>query len=172
MAHSFPTRRSSDLVAPTQAFTLDGLSVTPLRPAEGQTDQRVAASLVWYPQPFGIEAEWNVGRGPQLSSDSQRIEMSPLQGGYVQLHFRQTGAAGTWFPFSRWQYYEGGRKFARNAPRVRVNEIDFGLEFAKWAEVELTMMYTHTFERTRSSLFPYLAARRADRLGFQVQWNY
>lgn len=159
-------------VAPTQALTRDGLPVTPVRPAEGQTDQRVAASLVWYPQPFGVEAEWSVGRGPQLSSDQQRIDVSSVQGGYVQLGYRQTGTAGTWFPFSRWQYYDGGRKFARNAPHMRVNEVDFGLELAKWAELELTMVYTHTFERTRSSVFPYEAARRANRLGFQVQWNY
>lgn len=29
-------------------------------------DQRVAATFVLYPQPFGIQAEYNVGRGPEL----------------------------------------------------------------------------------------------------------
>ena len=62
---------------------------------------------------------------------------------------------GTWFPFIRWNYYDGGRKFARNAPHMQVNEMDFGLEFARWTELELAMIYTRTFDRTRTSVFPY-----------------
>jgi hypothetical protein len=49
-----------------------------------------------------------------------------------------------------------------------VNELDFGLEFAKWAEVELTGMFTHTFTRTRTSTFPYGLTRDANRFGLQV----
>ena len=76
------------------------------------------------------------------------------------------------FPFVRWQYYDGGRKFARNAPHSNVNEMDFGLEFARWSELELTLVYSHTFERTRTSVFPYGSAKGANRVGFQAQWNY
>lgn len=159
-------------VPPTQAISIDGLSVTPTRPEDGLTDQRVGVSLVWYPQPIGLEAEWNMGRGPELATDGRRVETGSLHGGYLQLHYRQTGSRGSWFPFTRWQYYNGGRKFARNAPHARVNELDFGLEFAKWAELELTMMYTRTFERMRTSAFPYVPTRNANRLGFQAQWNY
>ncbi len=159
-------------VTATQAITVNGASLTPVQQAGGVTDERVGVTAVWYPQPFGLEAEWNVGRGPTLSADRRTVESASLSGGYVQLHYRQAGSTGIWFPFTRWQYYDGGRKFARNAPRVRVNELDLGLEFAKWAEVELTMMYTHTFQRTQSSTFPYLDARHANRVGFQVQWNY
>ncbi len=75
-------------------------------------------------------------------------------------------------PFARWHYFDGGRKFGTNAPREHVNELDIGLEFARCAELELTMMYTRTFERTRSSLFPYESEKDANRVGFQVQWNY
>ncbi len=50
--------------------------------------------------------------------------------------------------------------------------MDFGLELARWTELELTMIYTRTFERTRTSLFPYSTTRDANRVGFQVQWNY
>lgn len=31
---------------------------------DGHLDQRVAASFIWYPQPFGFQTEWTVGRGP------------------------------------------------------------------------------------------------------------
>jgi hypothetical protein len=90
----------------------------------------------------------------------------------VQLHYRKTGKYGSYFPFTRWQYYDGGRKFARNAPPTFVNEIDFGLEFAKWSEVEVTAMYTRTIERRRTSAAPYSPTYDANRLGLQVQWNY
>jgi hypothetical protein len=55
---------------------------------------------------------------------------------------------------------------------MKVNEVDFGLEFARWAELKLTVLLAHTFERTRTSAFPYVVTRGANRIGFQAQWNY
>ncbi|MCC7242325.1 MAG: porin [Acidobacteria bacterium] len=159
-------------VTATQAIVSAGSSVTPSRPSDGVGDQRVGVTAVWYPQPFGIEAEWNVGRGPELSDDLTRIERRGLSGGYVQASYRRADGGRSLFPFARWQYYNGGRKFARNAPHLKVNELDLGLEFARWAELELTMVYTRTFERTRPSAFPFASTRNANRLGFQAQWNY
>jgi Phosphate-selective porin O and P len=159
-------------VSPVQAVTVGGTAVTPAQRADGVLDQRAAVTAIWYPQPFGVEAEWTVGRGPTLSADSQSIGADTVQGGYIQVNFRTQNRAGTWFPFSRWNYFDGARKFARNAPVTKVNEVDFGLEFAKWAEVELTAMYTRTITRTRTSTFPYGSARDANRFGIQVQWNH
>jgi hypothetical protein len=160
-------------VTPLQAIALGGgASVTPAQNANGEVDQRVGFTAVWYPQPIGIETEWNFGRGPELSADLARIESESLHGGYVQLNYRAQHSSGTWFPFTRWNYYDGARKFARNAPPTRVNEVDFGVEFAKWAEVELTGMYTHTFRRTRTGSFPYTPTLDANRVGVQLQWNY
>jgi len=159
-------------VVPTQSLTASGATFTPTQDPDGVVDERLAFTAVVYPQPFGLEAEWNVGRGPQLSSDLRRIETMALQGGYVQLNYHAKNGAGTWFPFTRWQYYDGARKFARNAPADLVHEIDFGVEFAKWSEVEITGMFTHTFQRTRTSAFPFARTRDANRVGVQVQWNY
>lgn len=159
-------------VSPTQPIAADGRTITPTRPDEGLVDERVGFTAVWYPQPFGVEAEWNVGHGPELSDDLTRLESRALLGGYVQADYRHASGGSSLFPFVRWQYYDGGRKFTRNAPSIRVNEIDVGLEFARWAELELTMVYTRTFERTRTSLFPYAASKGANRVGFQAQWNY
>ncbi len=159
-------------VTTTQAITVDGAPVTPSRSAMGERDERVAVSAVWYPQPFGVEAEWNWGRGPQLSDDAQRIGSAPLNGGSVQAHYRRTGLQGAWMPFARWQYYDGGRKFARNAPHAAINEGDVGVEFSPWTELKVTAVFTHTFERNRTNVYPYTATRNANRLGVQVQWNY
>ena len=90
----------------------------------------------------------------------------------MQVNYRTRNAVGTWFPFARWNYYDGGRKFARNAPHDEANEVDVGVEFARWAEVEITGMYTRTLRRTRTSTFPFDLTRDANRVGFQVQWNY
>ena len=36
--------------------------ITPVAAADGTVDQRVGVSLIYYPQPWGFEAEWNIGR--------------------------------------------------------------------------------------------------------------
>jgi hypothetical protein len=46
------------------------------------------------------------------------------------------------------------------------------VELTPWPEVELTLLYTRTAERTRTSTFPFLAARGANRFGLQFQFNY
>ena len=125
-------------VTPTQAVTVDGGTFTPSERVDGLTDERMAVTAVWYPQPFGIETEWTFGRGPSLSPDSHTIEVDGLHGGYVQFGYLSKAKSATWFPFLRWHYYDGARKFARNAPHLEVNDLDLGLEFARWAEVEVT----------------------------------
>ena len=159
-------------VSPTQSLTSSGATFTPAQRADGVLDTRVAVSAVIYPQPFGLEAEWTFGTGPELTADLRAIESRSLHGGYVQVAHRGRTAAGTWYPFARWNYFDGARKFARNAPRNQVNELDFGVEFARWADVELTGVYTRTLRRTRTSTFPYALTRDANRVGLQVQWNY
>lgn len=159
-------------VTTTQALTSRGATFTPAQASDGVRDERVAVTAVVYPQPLGVEAEWTFGRGPQLSSDYRRIETQTLQGGYVQLEYSVKNRFGTWLPFTRWQYFDGARKFARNAPEERINEVDFGVELLKWAEVELTGVYTRTLKRTRTSTFPFDFTHDVNRVGFQVQWNY
>ncbi|HUU32487.1 MAG TPA: porin [Vicinamibacterales bacterium] len=159
-------------VVPTQAITVGGVTFTPVQEAGGIVDERVAVSVVVYPQPLGLEAEWNVGRGPQISDDYRTITQRRLNGGYVQLDYSAQTHYGRVEPFARWNYFDGARKFGRNAPRDEVNEVDAGVEFARWAEVEITGMFTHTFRRTRTSTFPFALTRGANRVGLQVQWNY
>lgn len=166
----------------TGRFVVDTESVanpvnpaTSVRPAvspNGVADERVGFTAVLYPQPFGFEAEWTVGRGPGLSSDFRSIDADFLQGGYIQLNYKAETPLGTWFPFIRWQRYDGGRKFARNAPDSRVEEVDVGVEWSLWKEVEIAVSYTHTFHRTNTRTAPYGDAAGSDRIGLQLQWNY
>ncbi len=159
-------------VTTTQPITSGGATFTPARPAEGVADDRVGGTFVLYPQPVGIEAEWNAGRGPQLSDDLRSITARNLHGGYLQVSYRGTRKQAVYTPFVRWQYFDGGRKFGRNSPIDRVNETDFGVELAPLAELELTLLYTRTIERTRTSTFPFVPSRGANRLGVQLQFNY
>ena len=46
------------LAIPTGTATTGG--------AGGWADERVGWTFVMYPQPFGFQAEWTVGRGPEL----------------------------------------------------------------------------------------------------------
>jgi hypothetical protein len=146
--------------------------VTPRFATDGVRDERVGVTGVWYPQPFGVEAEWCWGNGPQLSDDNTRITSEYLQGGYVQVNWLDKSGTATFFPFLRWNRFDGARKFARNAPKIDVDEVDFGFEYSPWPEVEFTMMYTHTFTRSDTATAPFDDARGDDRIGFQIQINF
>jgi len=51
-------------------------------------DQRVAATFIMYPKPFGIQAEYNIGKGPEFNPKTDSIESQKLQGGYVTLNYK------------------------------------------------------------------------------------
>jgi hypothetical protein len=159
-------------LSPVSAMNYAGATFTPTRQADGVVDERIGATFIWYPQPFGVEAEWNVGRGPELNPLSRTLERETLHGGYVQLSYRIEKHWGDWYPFVRWQYFDGSRKFAANAPQLRVNEADIGVEWQPRPEVELTISYSRTFERTNTRIAPYLETDSADRLAFQAQINF
>lgn len=80
--------------------------------------------------------------------------------------------SGKLYPYTRWHYYQGGRKFGNNAPFEYVNELDFGFEYSPWTDLELSVQYTWTFDRTNTSQAPYADVQGASRIEFQAQWNY
>jgi len=165
-----------DFVVSTQQLGSGAGAVTPTAKADGLDDERVALSATLYPQPFGFEAEWTWGEGPELNSTLTAVEVESLHGGYLQVNALIETSKGALFPFVRWNYFDGARKFRANAPSNEINELDFGVEWAPWPELELTVMYTHTFERTNTTDTSgpafYERTEDADRLAFQLQWNY
>lgn len=151
-----------------------GAAVTP-RGNNNIRDERVAAYFVLYPQPFGLQAEFTVGQGPQLSADRRSIDQSDLYGGYVQAmyNYKCTTYCLNVFPFVRYQEYYGGKKHEANAPRNVVRELELGLEYQFNKALELVGTYSFT-NRTSSSAAgqnPY-AENYGNLIRFQLQWNY
>jgi Phosphate-selective porin O and P len=106
-------------------------------------DERVATSFILYPQPFGIQAEYNWGRGPRYNPLRDSVETRSLQGGYITASYRiKTGKEAVYFPFVRAQYYDGGKKHEMDARSHKVKELEIGVECQLLKNFELTAMYT------------------------------
>ena len=140
---------------------------------QGLKDERVAVTGVLYPQPFGLRAEWNWGRGPVLDDTQTTINSGRLHGGYVEATYKyedQEFGTGTWFPFVKWQHFNGGQKFENNAPRNKVYELDVGLEYQPLPELEFALIYSK-MNRTNVLQAPYRQFH-ADLMRAQLKWNY
>lgn len=134
-------------------------------------DNRVGVHAMLYPQPFGIQAEWNWGKGPEFDRLGQSIATKDLSGGYVQAMYKlDTEKLGTLFPYARWQHYRGGWKAATNAPRLETDELEFGIEWQPWKALEITLAYS----RMKRAEADERRIGRAEGSLFrsQIQWNY
>jgi hypothetical protein len=110
-------------------------------------DQRVAASFILYPRPFGIMAEYNIGYGPQYNKFTNSIEKKPLEGGYATLNYMIKIKKQVIFPFVRTHYYDGGKKHEKDARRYIVHENEIGVEWQPSKNFELVGMYTMSSRR-------------------------
>lgn len=143
----------------------------------GIRDERIAATFVYYPQPFGFQAEWNVGRGPGLNDAQTEVIERHLYGGYAMMMYRyETACYGTWIPFLRYNKYKGGYKPERNAPFSFIEEWEAGAEWQINPQMELTLNYTLT-DRTNTTAINRsgeLSYRQfeGDLLRCQFQVNY
>jgi len=136
-------------------------------PVKGNVlDERVGAHFVLYPQPFGLQAEWNWGRGPELNAAQNAIQEGYLQGGYVQAMYKWNDV----IPYIRWQEYNGGKKHRTNSPFNVVREVEVGLEYQFGKALELTVAYAWT-KRTDTQTAPY-AIHDGQLLRTQLQWNF
>lgn len=105
-------------------------------------DQRVAASFVLYPKPFGIQAEYNVGKGPEFNPVTDSIETQRLKGGYATLSYLIRSQKQIIIPFMRYQQYKGGKKHELDARSYRVKEFEIGVEWQPYRNFEFVAMYT------------------------------
>jgi hypothetical protein len=110
-------------------------------------DQRLAASFVVYPQPFGIQAEYNIGKGPEFNPATDSIEARDLTGGYATLNYMLRVKNHLIYPFFRAQYYNGGKKFELDARSYTVNEYELGVEWQPMKNFELVVQYTMSKRR-------------------------
>jgi hypothetical protein len=129
-------------------LTADQLSTNvKINKSKAYTDERVAASFILYPKPFGIQAEYNIGRGPQFNKLTDSIELSNLRGGYITASFKKNVGKQVIIPFSRYQYYNGGKKHELDARSYEVKEFEVGIEWQPNKNFELVTMYTFSNRR-------------------------
>ncbi|MDO9161972.1 MAG: porin [Methylococcaceae bacterium] len=146
-------------------------------------EDRVAVHAVLFPQPFGLQAEWNWGEGatlnPTANSGRGAIESQGLSGGYVQAMYKIDNvfrADGVLIPYVKWQTFDGAWKGATNSPNVSVDEIEAGVEYQIMKALEVTLAYA-TMDRTNTSTSTsatsqYLGQASGDLMRMQLQWNY
>lgn len=134
-------------------------------------DERIAATFVVYPRPFGIQAEYNWGRGPQFNPETGTIETSNLEGGYATLNYRMEMKGQLLYPFARYHYYEGGKKHELDARSYKVNELEIGIEWLPFPNFELVAMYTISSRRFEDYQLP-INHQRGNLLRLQAQFNY
>lgn len=152
---SYPFVIGSQIIEPgIQAYTgkfelpadilTKGVKYTPGR---NYIDQRAAASFILYPRPFGIQAEYNVGRGPEFNTQTDSIETQDLTGGYATFSYMIQAKKQLIYPFVRVQYYDGGKKHEQDARSFKVNELELGVEWEPFNAFELVAMYTISSRR-------------------------
>lgn len=134
-------------------------------------DQRAAASFILYPQPFGIQAEYNIGTGPQYNPATDSIEQKRLHGGYVLMSYKMNIKGHSIIPFARYQYYEGGKKHETDARSYKVNEAEFGVEWAPFKAFELSVAY-HISDRTFEDKAKPVNHQKGNLLRIQAQVNF
>lgn len=176
---SYPFKVGNQIIEPgIQAYT-GKYVVTPDQTSAGvkynadrnYTDQRVAASFVVYPRPLGIQAEYNVGRGPRFNPTTDSIETRSLNGGYVTVSYLIRNKQQVLIPFIRGQYYNGGKKHEQDARSWKVREWEVGIEWQPMKELEFVAMYTISSRRYEDfSLQNNL--QRGNLLRLQAQINF
>lgn len=134
-------------------------------------DNRVGVHAILYPQPIGLQGEWNWGTGPEFDPITGRIEERPLRGGYIQAMGRvRQSPVGPFYPFARWQYYRGGFKAAINSPRLETEELELGIEFLPTAPLEITLTYGWASRKEADER--RFGQAEGQLLRVQAQWNY
>lgn len=134
-------------------------------------DQRIAGTLVVYPQPFGLQAEYNVGTGPEYNPKTNTIEQKSLKGGYVMGSYLAKVKHQVILPFVRYYYYQGGKKHELDARSYRVEELESGIEWQPVKNFELTAMYTISKRRFEDALKPN-NGQAGNLLRLQAQVNF
>ncbi len=134
-------------------------------------DERVGASAIIYPKPFGVFAEYNVGVGPEYDKFSNAVTVQELKGGYVTAVYKLDFNGQCIMPFSRFQYYDGGKKHELDARSYQMKELEIGAEWQPNKNFELVVMYTMSARRYEDAVNP-TNYQRGNLLRIQAQVNF
>jgi Phosphate-selective porin O and P len=186
---------STTPVVPLNPTLSNGVALNPLTTNEGNyLDERVSWHFVVFPQPFGLQGEYTIGRGPQLDPSRTQVVTGSLRGGYLQAYYnyRCDTYCVSVLPYVRYQEYFGGRKFEENSPRNSVRELELGIEYQFNRAFELTIAGTFSQRNSSNSQFDPVSCTSASQsttnpiqclqspyqlqsghmVRFQLQWSY
>ncbi len=176
---SYPFKIKDQIIEPgIQAYTGKYVVTTDQRstsvkglPGFEYIDRRAAASFILYPKPFGIQAEYNIGRGPEYDKKTNSIIDRKLKGGYATVSYLMRKKEQFIIPFSRYSYYDGGKKHEFDARSYRVNEFELGIEWQPIRNFEFVAMYTISKRRFEDSKNPE-NFQKGNLLRLQAQVNF
>lgn len=134
------------------------------------TDRRVAATLALYQQPFGILAEYNIGESPTYDEATDSIRVQNLRGGFITASYRTGLGKGFITPYARYQVYDGAKKHELDARRYDMNELELGLEWQPFKNLEVTLAYV--ISNRRYANFNTRYEESGNFMRIQVQTNY
>ncbi len=136
------------------------------------TDERIAASFVLYPKPFGIQAEYNIGKGPRYEKVTNSVKVSHLEGGYLTLNYKLDLPKHQYlYPFAKFQYYNGGKKFEKDARSYVVRDYELGVEWQPFKAFELTAEWVIA-DRTFEDSALRNNRQQGNLLRLQAQFNF
>ncbi|CAI4032047.1 putative phosphate-selective porin [Nitrospira tepida] len=135
-------------------------------------DQRFNAYIWTPPQPWGIMAEFTIGRGPQRNQQTGFVDETQVLGYYIQANYTwRYSDVGMLTPYVRWGEYYGGFKSINGAPDGQSRTWNFGLVWEP--DTHLRFVADYVFKNGLNST---LVANQsqidfdASQLRFQAQW--
>jgi hypothetical protein len=134
-------------------------------------DERVLATVSIAPRPFGLLAEYNVGRGPEYNPATDSIETQSLRGGFATVTYQLHAGEQVLFPFVRYQVYDGGKKHERDARSHTVNDLELGMEWQPNPSFELVTALYMGDRRFEDRQRP-VNTQRGRLLRIQAQFNF
>ena len=134
-------------------------------------DQRIAASFILYPRPFGIQAEYNIGKGPEFNKNTNAIEVQGLHGGYATFSYYWKKDSHLLIPFARIQQYKGGKKHELDARSYNVKEVEMGIEWHPFKSFELTAAFVNS-DRTNGDFITNDNRQSGNLIRLQAQMKF
>jgi hypothetical protein len=119
------------------------------------SDRRAGASLILFPQPIGIDAEWTFGRGPEYEAATNSVVDRPQRGGYAMLSYvLHDGRQHRVLVYTRAQRFDGAFKTDPDARHSVMHEYEPGVEWTVEPGLEFTVAYAISDRHYQDSVAP------------------